>query len=342
MRPTPTDVRELDALVTTPDEAVIETVRGCDGDIAVLGAAGKMGFHFCVMLRRAIEALGSSSRVLAVSRFGSVRSAEEFEDAGCRVVRADLTVKEQLDAVPECEHLFFLAGIKFGTSQDPALLRRMNIEMPAQVAERFRNSRFVALSTGCVYSFTSPDTGGSTEEDPTAPPGQYAESCLGREKAFVDAAERFGTRSSLIRLNYSIDLRYGVLVDIASQVLAGRPVDLSTGHVNVIWQGDAVRHAIRSIEFAAAPPFVLNVTGPGVLSVREIAESFGSEFQKSVSFRGEQQPEVWLNNAARAHQLFGRPQVSVDQMIRWVAGWLKQGGPLLGKPTQFQVRDGKY
>ena len=334
----------LDDFMSGPGDGVLAALEKTEGDILVLGAGGKMGLHLCLMLRRGLESLGRSAgrRVMAVSRFGSPETRARFEARGIEVIPADLTEPDRLAALPEAREVFFLAGVKFGTSHEPGLLEKMNVQMPRRVAERFRESRIVALSTGCVYSFVPPSSGGSTEDDPAEPVGDYAISCLGRERAFREAGEKWGTPSALIRLNYAIDLRYGVLVDIAQKVLAGAPVDVSMGHVNVIWQGDALAHTIQALSHASAPPFVLNVTGPGILRVRELAERFGQRFGKTPSIVGEEQPAAWLNDASKAHGLFGKPAVSIDQMIEWVAAWLEGGGSTLGKPTHFETRDGKY
>ncbi|MBM79013.1 MAG: epimerase [Planctomycetaceae bacterium] len=342
MSSTPTTTAELDQLISTPDEATIESLRHSSGEFAVLGAGGKMGFHVCLMLRQALQALGRKQRVRAISRFGSVRARNEFEAIGCDVFAADLSEPDQLKQLPNSENVFFLAGVKFGTANDPALLNRMNVVMPQVVAEQFRNSSIVALSTGCVYSFVTPESGGSTESDETEPPGDYAKSCQGREQAFVDAAGKFGTKSALIRLNYSIDLRYGVLVDVARKVLDGEAIDLSTGYVNVIWQGDAIRHTIQSLGHVASPPLALNVTGPGVLRVRDLATEFAKRFDREAFFTSKESPTAWLNNAAKSHAMFGKPQVSIDHMLDWVADWLKNDGELLGKPTHFETRIGNY
>ncbi|MCB1236698.1 MAG: NAD(P)-dependent oxidoreductase [Verrucomicrobiae bacterium] len=331
--------------MSRPDAGVLGTVGDRSGDFAVLGANGKMGFHLCRMLRRAIEATDgpdSERRVVAVSRFGSEGARARFEEHGIVAIPADLGVPDQLSRLPAFPNVFFLAGVKFGTAHDPDLLRRMNVEMPARVAERFRDSRLVALSTGCVYSFTTPASGGSTEESDTVPVGDYAISCLGREAAFRDAADRHGTRSALIRLNYAIDLRYGVLLDIAQKVAAGLPVDVTMGHVNVVWQSDALSHTIQALPLADAPPFVLNVTGPGILRVRELAEKFGGHFGKEPVITGAEAESAWLNDASKAHRLFGPPAVGIDDMIAWVAEWVKAGGETLGKPTRFEARDGNY
>ncbi len=335
----------LDAFMSRPSEGVVATLARIEGDILVLGAGGKMGLHLCLMLRRGLEALGKSDRqrVIAVSRFGSVETRARFESHGIETISADLSEPEQLAALPDAPSVFFLAGVKFGTSHEPGLLEKMNVQMPRAVAERFRDSRIVALSTGCVYSFVSPETGGSTEEDATDPVGDYAISCLGREEAFRNAGERWGTPSALLRLNYAIDLRYGVLVDVAQKVLADQPVDVSMGYVNVIWQGDALAHTIQALPHASAPtPFVLNVTGPGILRVRDLAEQFGERFGKAVIIEGEEQATAWLNDASDAHARFGTPEVSIEEMVEWIASWLESGGETLGKPTHFETRDGKY
>jgi nucleoside-diphosphate-sugar epimerase len=342
MIPTPNSTEELDQLISTPDEATIESLRHCSGEFAVLGAGGKMGFHVCLMLQRALRALGRKGRVRAISRFGSVRARGEFEAIGCEVFAADLSKPDQLQQLPDSENVFFLAGVKFGTANDPVLLNRMNVLMPQGVAERFRDSSIVALSTGCVYSFVTPESGGSTESDETEPPGDYARSCQGREQAFVDVAGKYGTKSALIRLNYSIDLRYGVLVDVARKVLDGEAIDLTTGYVNVIWQGDAIRHTIRSLEHVAAPPLALNVTGPGVLRIRDLATEFARRFDREAAFTGEETPTAWLNNASKSHAMFGEPQVRINQMLDWVADWLQNDGEFLGKPTHFESRNGNY
>lgn len=297
-----------------------------------------MGFHLSLMLQRAAKALGRQEPIMTVSRFGSAAARDQFADAGFEVLSADLSQPEVVAALPAVENVFFLAGVKFGTAHDSALLERMNVTLPRLVAGHCRNSRIVALSTGCVYAFTTPGSGGSTEADPTDPPGDYAKSCLGREAAFRET----GARTSLIRLNYAVELRYGVLVDLAQTVLAGRPVDLATGYVNVIWQGDALAHTVQALPIAESPPHVFNVTGPGVLRVRDLAEAFGQRLGKPVSFQGVEAPTAWLSNASHTHRLFGPPRVSVEQMIDWIAGWLERGGETLGKPTHFENRDGSY
>ena len=342
MMNTPSTPAELDKLIAAPDAATCESLRERAGGFAVLGAGGKMGFHLCLMLRCALAKVNRSETVYAVSRFQSVRARNEFEAIGCSVIAADLSDPEQLAALPDVRNVFYLAGVKFGTSHNADLLQQMNVTMPQLVAERFRDSEIVALSTGCVYSFASAESGGSTEDSETNPPGDYAQSCLGREAAFFDAAANFRTKSALIRLNYSIDLRYGVLVDLVQKILRDEPVDLTTGYVNVIWQGDAIRYTIRSLEHVGDPPFVLNVTGPGILRVKDLAAGLAQRLGRSTSFSGTESPTAWLNDASKSHALLGPPQVDIEQMLDWVADWARHGRELLGKPTHFEARDGKY
>ena len=335
-------IEELDELISRPTAGVIETVRNHPGRFAVLGAGGKMGLHVGMMLRRALEAVGRNEPVIAVSRFGSVEKRALFEDAGFEVHVADMSEQAQVRELPAAENVFYLAGIKFGTSGNPGLLARMNVTMPRLVAEHYRHSRIVALSTGCVYQFVTPESGGSTESSMTNPPGEYAQSCLGREQAFVENSLRHQTETSLIRLNYSNEFRYGVLVDIAQKVFAGAEVSLEMGFVNLIWQGDAVAHVIQALNHVASPPWVVNVTGPEILAVRDLATAFGKRFDRQPRFVGEPGPVAWLNDASMSHGRFGAPTVSVEQMIDGIADWLMQGGPTLGKPTRFEVRDGDY
>ena len=334
----------LDEFMSRPTLGVLESLKDGEGDVLVLGAGGKMGLHFCLMLQRALEELGDSGReVIAVSRFGGEGARDPFEREGVRTISADLCDKQQLDDLPDAPSVVFLAGVKFGTSHDPELLNKMNVEMPAMVASRFRESRIVALSTGCVYSFTTPEAGGSTESDGEVNPvGAYAQSCLGREQAFSKASDEWETKCSLIRLNYAIDLRYGVLHDIAQKVISGTPVDVTMGYVNVIWQRDAIAHCVQALNHVAAPPFILNVTGPEILRVRDLATRFAEVLGTEVTIEGEEEDLGWLSDSGKACDLLGEPEVSTDDMLEWTAGWLQSGGASLGKPTHFETRDGKY
>lgn len=301
-----------------------------------------MGLHLCLMLRRAMTAAGRIDPVIAVSRFRTLRDREEFSRNGIEAIACDLEQEAELARLPEVETLFFLAGVKFGTASAPDLLDRMNVQMPRRVARRFKGATFVAFSTGCVYPFVTPASGGATEAMPPAPNGAYAASCFEREKAFVEASREFGTKAVLIRLNYSIEFRYGVLVDVALKVMREEPVDVTMGYANAIWQTDALDHAIRALEIAAAPAVPLNVTGPEIFSIRELAENFGRLLNRPVRITGTEAETAWLNNAAFSHRRFGRPETSLETMQRWVAAWLLSGGPVWGKPTGFEKRDGNF
>lgn len=340
----PQSIEELDELASEPDRAVVGTLSKIDGDLVVAGAGGKMGFHLALMLRRALNELGTGQKVIAISRFGEAGAREPFEAAGIETIPADLCDPSVYADLPDAEAVFFLAGKKFGTSGSPEELRRFNEEMPALVARRYTTSRIVAMSTGCVYPFVSPETGGSIETDVPAPVGDYALSCLGRERAFLEASEAHGTPLALVRLNYSVDLRYGVLVDLAAKIVAGEPIDVTMGHFNCLWQGDAIAWTIRALNHAAPAPeaFVLNVTGSRILEVREIAESLGAHLNYVVDLTGEEAETAWLSNSEKAHRLFGAPRVSEVTLLGWVAEWVGLGRPLLGKPTHFEVRDGRY
>ncbi len=344
MKNAPQSEEELDELASEPDRGVIDTLSRLDGDVLVAGAGGKMGFHLSLMLRRGFDVLGMSNRVIAVSRFEDEAVRGKFESRHITTISADLTDPETVSSLPEASSVFFLAGKKFGTVDSTEVLKRFNQEMPSLVAERFGDSSIVALSTGCVYSFVDPGSGGSKETDEVGPVGAYALSCLGREAAFLRGSEAHGTPLALIRLNYAVDLRYGVLVDLALKVRAGEPVDLAMGYFNCIWQGDAVACAIRALDHVSPAPeaFVLNVTGPRTLSVRDVAFALGEMFGRSVEFRGEEAETAWLNNAAKSHRMFGAPNVPEERLISWVADWIDHERPVLNRPTHFEVRDGKY
>ena len=338
----PADEDDLDERLTRPTAGVIDTLRRATGDILVLGAGGKIGASLAGMLRRALDDAGSDARVIAISRFGDVESAKRLEKARVEIVRADLAERKTLESLPDAPNVFFLAGQKFGTSGAPASTWGTNVVIPAMIAERFAGARLVAFSTGNVYPLVPVSDGGSREGDEPGPVGEYAMSCLARERVLEYAALRYGIAVSLIRLNYAVDLRYGVLVDLARRIFAGEPIDLGMGHVNVIWQGDACAWAIQSLGVAATPAFVLNVTGPETLEVREVAIRLGQLLGKDPVFSGEPAADALLSNAGLARELFGPPTVSADVLIEWAASWTKRGGRTLGRPTHFEARDGRY
>lgn len=338
----PTSADQLDRMISQPDEHVISAVDATPGDFTVLGAGGKMGLHLCQMLRQALSQLGRRDQVFAVSRFTSDNATGRFIDHDIRTIAVDLSDPAVYPRLPESPNVFFLAGVKFGTATSPDLLDRMNVQTPRLTANHFRSSKIVALSTGCVYSFTSPQSGGSTESSPTDPPGQYALSCLGREREFMDASNRYHTACTLVRLNYSVELRYGVLVDIAEKIFHGKTIRVDTGYANVIWQGDAISQIIRCLPIAQSPPAIINITGCEILKIRDIAHRFAAIFGKPAHLQGSESATAWLSNNARSVELFGKPPTSIDTMIRRIANWVAAGGETLGKPTHFENRDGAY
>jgi len=334
---------ELEDLLSTPRDRTVAALRACPGDIVILGAGGKMGPSLSRMARRAADAAGGATcRVIAVSRWSSDGAQRTLNEAGVETIRCDLLDRSAVAALPPAPNVIFMAGQKFGTTGAPAMTWGMNTLVPAICAERYAESRIVAFSTGNVYPLTPVESGGARETDALGPVGEYAASCLGRERMFELFAERRGTRSAIVRLNYAIDLRYGVLVDIATRVFNGDEIPLAMGHVNVIWQGDANRVAIECLPHASAPPFIVNVTGTTTLSVRALASWFGERFGKTPRFTATEGRDALLSNASRMASTFGEPDVDLSRMQEWVADWVEWGGPLLGKPTKFEARDGQF
>jgi nucleoside-diphosphate-sugar epimerase len=330
---------ELDDLLSTPRDETGAALAKCPGDVVILGAGGKMGPTLARMVRRAAT---DRRRVIAVSRWSSRAAERALNDAGVETISCDLLDRSAVAELPDAANVIFMAGQKFGTTGAPALTWGMNTLVPANCAERYRDSRIVAFSTGNVYALKPIGEGGSRETDPLSPVGEYAASCLGRERVFELYAERHGTRVAIVRLNYAIDLRYGVLVDLALRVWRDEEVPIAMGYVNVIWQGDANRIAIECLPHAASPPFVVNVTGREMLSVRQLAERFGERFEKVVRFTGSERGDALLSSTERMRDTFAAPSVTIDEMIERVADWVSHDGPLLGKPTKFEARDGKF
>ena len=321
---------------------MLDALRGIPGDVIVLGAGGKMGPSLASMLQRAFTEIGRRDRVFAVSRFGNSDARERLRASGLNVISCDLADRDAVRQLPDAACVVYMAGQKFGTAASPAATWGANVIVPAIAAERFRGSRIAAFSTGNVYPLTPVAEGGSRESDPVAPVGEYGMSCLGRERVFEYHSVRDGTPLAIIRLNYAIDLRYGVLVDIARRIIAGEPIDLTMGHINVIWQGDANAQAIQSLAYATSPPFVINVTGPETLAVREAAERIGELLGREPTFVGSPARDALLSDSSMARDLFGPPTVSTDRLIGWVAEWVGRGGTHLGKPTHFETRDGAF
>jgi hypothetical protein len=338
----PFTVDELEERLSRPTEADVAHAATLQGDLLVLGAGGKMGPSLAMLARRAAVLAGSNRRVVAVARFSNRELPARLEAQGVQTITCDMLEPGALARLPDAPNVIFMAARKFGTSGREHLTWAMNTWLPGLVAERFRDSGIVAFSTGNVYGLVPAGSGGSTESSGVAPAGEYAQSVLGRERMFEYGSERWGTRVTLLRLNYAVELRFGVLVDIARAVFEKRPVNLRMGYVNVIWQRDANSTALRSLSVCRRPPLVLNLTGPETLSTRFIAEEFGRRFGVHPVFCGEEGPDALLNNAARAHELFGVPTVTPAELMDWTAAWILRGNPQLNKPTHFEVQDGKF
>jgi len=333
---------QLEDLLSEPGGELIPMFARTDGDILFLGITGKIGPSLASMASRACERAGVKKRIIGVSRNCSEEQHKIFKKAGIEIITGDLLDSGFLRSLPETKNVFFLAGMKFGSTENLSLTWAINTYLPALVAERFRDSRIVAFSTGCVYPLVSPVSGGSLETDIPIAAGEYAQSCLGRERMFGYGSNKYGTGVVLIRLNYSVEMRYGVLVDIAQKVRNDQPVDLAMGYFNIIWQGDMNDFVLRSLEHVSSPARILNVTGPEILSVRETALKFGELMNKIPVFAGREADTALLSNPGDAIRLFGKPRIGADRIIEWTADWIINGGRLLGKPTHFEVRDGKY
>ncbi|MDN5211778.1 NAD-dependent epimerase/dehydratase family protein [Fulvivirgaceae bacterium BMA12] len=334
-----TTVEALENKLSEPSTPLIEDLRRPEGDILVLGAGGKMGPSLAKLAKRAVDAGGSQKRIIGVSRFSNEALKSELEDFGVEVIAGDLMDESFLEKLPDVENIIYMAGNKFGTTGREHFTWAMNAYLPGRIAKKYKNSRIVVFSTGNVYPLTR---SGATEEDHANPIGEYAQSCLGRERVFEYFSHKYHTPMAIYRLNYAIDLRYGVLLEIAKSVWEENPIDLQMGNVNVIWQGDANEIALRSLNHCTSPPNILNVTGPEILSIRTLAKEFGKIMGKTPVFLNEPQPTALLSKTDKANQLFGRPRVTVEEMITWTADWVKAGGSELGKPTHFQERSGKF
>ena len=331
------DVEELEEFMTRPSAELQADLSGI-GEILVLGVGGKMGPTLARMAKRAAP----KARVVGVARFSEKGLRERLEQQGIECIACDLLDRASVERLPRLKNVVFMAGHKFGAAGDPSFTWAMNVAVPFMVAEAFRDSRIVAFSTACVYPYVDVNGPGAGEQTETLPPpGDYATSCVGREQMFRHASQRYGTPGRLVRLSYAIDMRYGVLHDVARNVLEGRPIDLAMGYANVIWQGDANEQSLRLLAHCTSPASPINISGPKV-SVRALAAEFGRRLSKKPAFSGREAETAWLIDTSQSRALLGAPRVPLEAMIDWVADWVARGQPSLGKPTHFETRDGKY
>jgi dTDP-4-dehydrorhamnose reductase len=338
----PRSEEELDELLSAPSAATVAALARAPGDIIVLGAGGKMGPSLASMAARASRAAGAHRRVIAVSRFSADGTEQLLHRAGVETIRCDLLDRHAVNLLPDAPNVIFMAGQKFGTRDAPSRTWMMNVVVPSICAERYAGARTVVFSTGNVYPLTPVTAGGARETDPTAPVGEYAQSCMGRERVFEYASAESRTKVAIVRLNYAIALRYGVLTDLALKVAYGHAIPLAMGHVNVIWQGDANRAALELLPHASTSPLIVNVTGTETLSVRALATSLGKRLDREPKFEGAEASDALLSNTDRMQSLVGAPEMSVDAMLGCVEEWVRYERPLLGRATHFEARDGQF
>jgi hypothetical protein len=336
------DEAHLEELLSEPTEGVVRTMGALEGDVVVLGVAGKMGPTLARMAKRASDAAGVKRRVIGASRFSSPELERRLSEWGVETVRCDLLDRGALAALPDAANVVYMAGMKFGSTGQEWRTWAMNVFLPGLVAERYRTSRIAVFSTGNVYGLTPVSRGGSREGDELNPAGEYAMSCLGRERIFDHFSRENETKMTILRLNYASELRYGVLLDVAQKVHSGRPVSLSMGYLNTIWQRDASAVSLESLAHASVPPNILNITGPEILSVRKLAVEFGRRLDKTPIFEGQESNDALLNDSSKGFALFGKPPVGIGQMLDWIADWVARGGASLAKPTHFEERAGRF
>lgn len=336
------DVEALDDVLSEPTQKTIDAMGTLNGDIVILGVGGKMGPSLARMAKRASDLAGVSRRVIGVSRFSTPTLPEKLHSWGVETHQCDLLDLKSYSQLPDAPNLVYMAGMKFGSTGQQSLTWAMNAFLPGPVSERYRNSRIAVFSTGNVYGLSPVNFGGSLETDPLRPVGDYAMSCVGRERIFEHFSRTENIKMSILRVYYSIELRYGVLMDLAQLVLSGRPVPLAMGNFCAIWQGDAVAMSLQSLAHVTSPPLVLNIAGPELLSVRRVAERFGELMEKPVRFEGVESGDALICNSQKAMHLFGYPRTSVDQMMTWIADWAVRGGESLAKPTHFENRAGNF
>ena len=325
-----------------PSDDLIADIAKMEGDILILGAGGKMGPALAKLAKQAIDKSGVAKKVIGVSRFSEPGLQDELNREGIETISADLLDDHELQALPDVKNVLYLAGTKFGTTGKESFTWAMNAYLPGRVAEKYKNSNIVVFSSGNVYHLTPVTLGGATEDRLPEPVGEYAQSCLGRERVFQYSCLKYNTPILIYRLNYANDVSYGVLLEIAKTVKEKKPVDLSMGNVNVIWQGDANEIALRALRHCTVPSKILNVTGPETLSVRWLAEEFGKMFGQPPEFINEEKSNALLSNAAESFRLFGYPKVPLKNIMELLVEWINQGGKTINKPTHFQEREGQF
>lgn len=336
------NVEQLDDMLSTPTPRVVETMKNLHGDLIVLGVGGKMGPTLARMAKRASEEAGVKRRVIGVSRFSSPETRSQLEQHGIETIPCNLLEERELNALPDVENVVYMAGMKFGSTGKEPLTWGMNTLLPGLVSRKFSHSNLIAFSTGNVYGMTSVHRGGSLESAKPNPQGEYAMSCLGRERIFEYCSNEWRMPMAVIRLNYAVEMRYGVIVDLAQKIWQGQPVDLAMGSFNAIWQGDANAMSLAAFDEAATPPFIVNVAGPELLSVRQVSEQLAEIMGKEARFTGQESSDALLSNGQLGHRLFGYPRIGAQQMLHWIADWMQRGGDTLDKPTHFEVRDGNF
>jgi len=332
------DEHGLEEMLSEPSEATVQALAATDGDIVVLGAGGKMGPTLAMMLKKA----STNTNIYAVSRFSDKAVRSRIEQAQVQTLEADLLDESAYEKLPDVENVFYMVGMKFGSTGNQPLTWALNSFVPALVARHYRNSRIVALSTGNVYPLVDVTSSGASEEAVPDPIGEYAQSCLGRERMFEYFSRLYKTPVTLIRLNYANEPRYGIIVDLTLKLLNDEPIDLTMGAVNLIWQRDANDTIIRSITLADSPPAILNVTGPETIAVRRLAEQIATVLDKKPRFISREADTALLSDASRCLSTFGPPETSLDQMISMIATWVVSGKKTLNKPTKYDMRDGKF
>lgn len=336
-------IQHIEDLMNTPSLELIEDVKKIEGDIIILGVSGKIGYNLSILLTKALKQAGKNNKVIGVARFSDgVKTRAKFDALGMETIICDFLDDASLKSLPQAENVIFMAGYKFGSSGNEDYTWAINSYLPGKVAEHFSQSRIVAFSTGCVYPLVDLASAAPSEEDEVGAIGEYAQSCLGRERIFEYFAKKNDTPTLIFRLNYAIDVRYGVLLELAKTIYNDEPIDLTMGQVNVIWQPDVSEAAIRSLLHTTVPANMLNITGPETLSVKWISERMGEKMGKEVQFESKEAPTALLNNASKSHELFGYPKTTIREMIDIICEWVMLGGDMVDKPTHFQEREGRY